>query len=115
MVALGDVDELEIHGERAYDSPQLLYAHGVDPPPESLVQFGVVVEAQALAKDPDVLLGLEKFLALLLDQDPTKHAPEEVDVPPQRLVFRPESDTRRKVNVTGTRHPRKTPADIHSR
>src|ERR671912_741123 len=61
MVALGDVDELEIHGERSYDSPQLLYAHGVDPPPESLVQFGVVVEAQALAKDPDVLLGLEDF------------------------------------------------------
>ena len=71
MVALGDVDQLEIHGERAYDPPQLLHAHGVDPPPESLVQFWVVVVAQLLAKEPDLLLGLEKFLALLLDQDPT--------------------------------------------
>src|ERR671911_1127792 len=102
MVALGDVDELEIHGERAYDSPQLLYAHGVDPPPESLVQFGVVVEAQALAKDPDVLLGLEKCLSLLLDQDPTKHAPEEVDVPPKRLGFWLAADPRREGSVTAT-------------
>ena len=72
MVALGDVDELEVHGERAYDPPQLLHAHSVDPPPEPLVQFGVVVEAQALAKEPDLFLGLEEVLALLLDQDPTK-------------------------------------------
>jgi hypothetical protein len=115
MVALGDVDELKIHGESAYDPPQLLNAHSVDPPPESLVQFRVVVEAQALAKKPDLLLGLEKFLALLLDQDPTKHAPEEVDVPPQRLVFWFEADPGRKVSVPGTRHRRKSAADIHAR
>src|SRR5215208_5719142 len=115
MVALGGVDELEIHGERAYDSPQLLHAHGVDPPPEPLVQFGVVVEAQTLAENPDLLLGLEKFLALLLDQDQTKHAPEEVDVPPQRLVFRLESDRGRKVSIPGTWYRRRSAADIHAR
>src|SRR5918994_4972301 len=114
MVALGDVDELKIHGERAHNPPQLLHAHGVDPQPESLVLFGVVVEAQALAKEPDLLLGLEKFLALLLDQDPTKHAPEKVDVPPQRLVFWLEADPGRKVSVPGPLYRRRSAADIHA-
>src|SRR3712207_4469553 len=115
MVALGDVDELEIHGERAHNAPQLLQAHGVDSPPESLVQFRVVIKAQALAKEPDLLLGLEEVLAFLLDQDPTEHAPEEVDVPPQRLIFWLEADSGRKVSVPGTRHPRRSVADIHAR
>jgi hypothetical protein len=77
--------------------------------------FGVVVEAQALAKESDLLLGLEKFLALLLDQDPTKHASEEVGVPPQRLVFWLEADPGRKVSVPGTWYRRRSPADIHAR
>src|SRR5215218_430341 len=115
MVALGDVDQLEIHGERAYDPPQLLHAHGVDPPPEPLVQFGVIVEAQALTKESDLLLGLEEFLALLLDQDPTKHAPKEVDVPPQRLVFWLEADPGRKVSVPSIGYRRRSTADIHAR
>src|ERR671920_1450038 len=80
MVALGDVDKLKVHGERAHDPSQLLHAYGVDPSPQLFVQRRVVVEAQAFAKEPDLFLGFEEVLALLLDQDPAKHPPEEVDV-----------------------------------
>ena len=115
MVALGDIDQLEVHGERTYDSSQLLHAHGLDPSPQLLVQFGVVVEAQALAKEPDLFLGLEEVLAFPLDQDPTNHTPEEVDVPPQRLVFWLEADPGREVSVPGAWHRRGSAADIHAR
>ena len=115
MVALGDIDKLEVHGKRAHDPSELLHAHGVDPSSQPLVQFGVVVEAQALAKEPDLFLGLEEVLALLLDQDPTKDAPEEVDVPPPRLVFWLEADPRREVSLPGTWPRRRSAADIYAR
>ena len=115
MVALGDVHKLKVHGERAHDPSQLLHAHGVDPSPQLFVQCRVVVEAQAFAKEPDLFLGFEEVLALLLDQDPAKHPPEEVDVPPQRLIFWLEADPGRKVSVPGSWHRRRSAADIHAR
>src|ERR671915_848554 len=99
MVALGDVDKLKVHGKRAHDPSQLLHAHGVDPSQQLLVQCRVVVEAQAFAKEPDLFLGPEEVLALLLDQDPAKHPPEEVDVPPQRLVLWLAASPGREVRV----------------
>jgi hypothetical protein len=88
VVALGDVHELEVHRERAHYPPELPDAHGVYPPPEPFVELRGVVEAQPLAQEPDLLLGLEEVLTLLLDEDATERPPEEVDVPAQRLVFR---------------------------
>ncbi len=114
-VAISDIDQLELHGERAHDPSQLLHAHDVDPSPQPLFPFGVVFEAQAPANEPDLFLGLEEVLALLLDQDPTKYAPEEVDVPPQRLVFGLEADPRREVSAPRTWHRRRCAADIHGR
>jgi hypothetical protein len=64
------------HSERASHVPQIglsldiTCVRGLDPPPEPLVQFGIVVESQPIAKEPDLFLALEEVLALLLDQDP---------------------------------------------
>ena len=64
---------------------------------------------------PDLFLGLEKVLIHLLDQDPNKHAPEEVDVPPQWLLHWLEADPGWKVSVSGTRRRRRSAAVIHAR
>src|SRR5919112_22679 len=113
MVALGDVDELEVHGESAHDPPQLLRAHAFYLSPEPFVEFWVVIEAQPLAQESYLLLGLEELRALLLDEDPPQHTPQEVDVPSQGLVFRLEADPGRKVSVSGPRYFRRSIAECH--
>jgi hypothetical protein len=113
MVTLGDVDQLEVHGKSAHDPPQLLHAHAFYLSPEPLVELWVVIESQPLAEESDLLLGLEELLALLLDEDPPQHPPQEVDVPSQGLVFRIEADPWRKVSVSGPRYFSRSIAECH--
>jgi hypothetical protein len=80
-----------------------------------LTRIDAAPDGSARRSWPDLLLGLEKVLILLLDQGPAKHAPEEVDVPPQWLVLWLEADPGRRVSVGGTRHRRSSAAVIHAR
>src|ERR671913_2226861 len=66
VVALGDVYQLEVHRERPHDPPELPCAHSLYARLEPLVEFGVVVEAEPLTEQPDLLLCPEQSFALLL-------------------------------------------------
>jgi hypothetical protein len=103
VVALRYVDELEVHGEGAHDPVQVVRLEAVDQAPQPRVEPGVVVEAQPLAQQAYLLLGVEQAPALLLDQDLPEHPPQQVDVPPQRLVLGRETDPGGKVRVPGPR------------
>ncbi|MEJ7843945.1 MAG: hypothetical protein WKF95_19470 [Rubrobacter sp.] len=59
---------------------------------QPLVERGVIVEPQALVQEPDLLLRLEEPPAFLLDQDLPEDPTQQVDVPPERLVFGLEPD-----------------------
>ena len=94
VVALGDVYQLEVHRERSHDPAELHRAHSLYACFEPLVEFRVVVEAEPLAEQPDLLLRPEHSLALLLDDYLPQNAPKQVYVAPQRLVLRLESHPR---------------------
>ncbi len=50
VVALGDVDELEVHRERPHDPAQLGRAGRLDSPLEPLLERGIVVRVEPLAQ-----------------------------------------------------------------
>src|SRR5215217_2396032 len=113
VVSLRDVDELEVHREGPDDPLELLRVHTLDLPPEPLVQRGVVIEAQPLAKEPNLLLSVEETLAFLLDKDLAKHPPEQIYVTPKRLVLGLEADPGRQIRILRLRRRRGLLADIH--
>jgi hypothetical protein len=97
MVAFGDVDQLKIYRESAHDSTEILRAHPLYALPQPLVEFGVEIEAEPLAQKPDLLLRTEQALALLFNDYLPQNAPEQVNVPPQGLVFRLEAHPGRQI------------------
>ncbi|MDP8901351.1 MAG: hypothetical protein M3N33_09475 [Actinomycetota bacterium] len=115
MVALRNVDELEVHGERAHDPVKVFLFQAVDQVAEPPLEPGLVVEAQPLAQQPYFFFGVEEAPALLLDQDLPEHPPEQVDVPPQRLVLGRETDPGGEVRVPDPRRLLCPPTDTHSR
>jgi hypothetical protein len=105
VVALRNVDELEVNREGTHDLLQNLGLQALDPPPEAPVQLGVVLEPQPLAKQPNLFLGVEKLLTFLLYEHSAKNPAEEVDVPPEWLVLGLEADPRREVRIFSLHTP----------
>jgi hypothetical protein len=88
----------------------------LDAPFEPRLERGVVVGAKPLAQEPYLLFCAEEVWTLLFEQYPTQDPPQEVDVPPQRLVLRLEADPGRQVGVLGPRRRlHRSSADIHGR
>jgi hypothetical protein len=71
---------------------QLACVHAFNSVPEPLVEPRVVAEAQPLAQETYFFLGVEKVSALPLYENLAENPSEEVDVPPQGLVLRFETE-----------------------
>jgi hypothetical protein len=115
VITLGDVDELKVHRKRPHDPLEFSGTRSLDTLLQPLFQREVVVKAEPLAQDPYLLFGVEESLALLLQKDLSEDPAEEVDVPPERFVFRLEADPGRQVSVLARRRSQRSSADIHGR
>ncbi|MBA3795117.1 MAG: hypothetical protein H0X19_13435 [Rubrobacter sp.] len=106
---------MEVHREGPHDPLHVVRGEAVYQGAQPLVERGVVVEPQALAQEPYLLLRLEEPPAFLFDQDLPEDPTQQVDVPPQRLVFGLEPDPGREVRVPGPRRLEGCLPDRHVR